>query len=154
MDRGLEVSVGACSWATRVPAMRWGNAREVLAGPQGGTIADVCIIKKRLFFESFKCRKQCIAGPIHAGPFWVHLNIMKHAERRPNSTVAGKLANLVHQSPPQRFVVNVFMQMRANPILWCLETKSSLLHVEVHLRWKQHYYPSSLALQQEITWRT
>ena len=33
VDRGLEVSVGACSWPTRVPAMRWRNAREVPAGP-------------------------------------------------------------------------------------------------------------------------
>ena len=33
VDRGLEISVGACSWPKRVPAMRWGNAREVPAGP-------------------------------------------------------------------------------------------------------------------------
>ena len=65
-------------------------------------------------------------------------DIMKHAERRPNSTVAGKLANLAHQRPPQHFVVNVFMQMRANPILWCLETKSSLaLHV-IHVNHVYH----------------
>ena len=32
-DKGLEVSVGACSWPTRVPVIRWGNAREVPAGP-------------------------------------------------------------------------------------------------------------------------
>ena len=33
VDRGLEVSEGACSWPTRVCAMRWRNAREVPAGP-------------------------------------------------------------------------------------------------------------------------
>ena len=30
--------------------MRWGNAREVPVGLSGGTIADVCIMKKLLFF--------------------------------------------------------------------------------------------------------
>ena len=49
VDRGLEASVGACSWPTRVTAMRWGNAREVPAGPESGTITDMCIMKKRLF---------------------------------------------------------------------------------------------------------
>ena len=115
--------------------MRWGNAREVPAGPQGGTIAYVCIMKKRLFFFN----------RFHAGPFWVHLNIMKHAERRPNSTVAGKLANLVHQSPPQRFVVNVFMQMRANPnlVVWRRSRRYSTLkfisagsNIILPLRWR------------------
>ena len=50
--------------------MRWGNAREMPAGPQGGTVADVCIMKKRLFLFFHVCvEKQSIAGPLHAGPF-------------------------------------------------------------------------------------
>ena len=49
-DKGLEVSVGARSWPTRVRAIGWGNAREVPGGPQGGTIADECIVKNQLFF--------------------------------------------------------------------------------------------------------
>ena len=37
------------------------------AGPQGGTIADVCIMKKRLFFLSFKRRKTIHCGPPSCG---------------------------------------------------------------------------------------
>ena len=42
--------VGACSRPTRVRVIRWGNAREVPAGPQSRTIADMCIVKNVCFF--------------------------------------------------------------------------------------------------------
>ena len=35
-------------------------------------------------------------------------DVMRTAEQKPNSTIASKLANLVQQSQPPRFVVNVF----------------------------------------------
>ena len=77
VDRGLEVSVGAYSWPTRVPAMRWRNAREVPAGPQGGTIADVCIMKKNVCFSIVQMSKNNpLWAPFMRTPVWVHLTVI------------------------------------------------------------------------------
>ena len=48
-----------------------GNEHEVPAGPKSGTTADVCIMKKRLFFNRLNVEEQSIAGPFMRAPFGV-----------------------------------------------------------------------------------
>ena len=49
--------------------MRWRNAREVPAGPQGGTIVDVCIMKKRLLFIVSMSKNNPLRAPFMRAPF-------------------------------------------------------------------------------------
>ena len=43
--------------------MGWRNAREVPAGPQGGSIADVCIMKQRLLSKNNPLRAPFMRAP-------------------------------------------------------------------------------------------
>ena len=81
--------MGTGSWPTRVRAIRWRNAREAPAVPQGGTIGDVCIVKNVCFLNRLNVEKQPIAAPLHAGLIWVYLI---SSEASSSCTAAGTVA--------------------------------------------------------------